>query len=278
LLVCWAYTFPWLAVDLKLVTARAAPARPAGDARRYTDLKYLEDIERSGFAIKREAVADGALVSVERAIAANHSSSASRERNGSLFGMRNLLEVIPEVRELASSSALQRFVVPVLGGSAAAVRGLYFDKTRAANWKLGWHQDKAIAVRGRVDVEGYGPWSVKAGVHHVFPPKGILRQMLTVRVHLDACDGATGALKVIPGSHDRVLESDSEFSSMADARGVVSCDVERGDVVIMRPLIGHASDKCARPSHRRIVHIEYAARELPKPLAWNEYVPFAAAV
>ena len=226
----------------------------------------------------RRAVDDGTLISIEDAITANHDSSVGRERNGSLFGMRNLLATIPEVRELASSKDLRRLVVPVLGRSAAAVRGLYFDKTPAANWKLGWHQDKAIAVRSRVDVDGYGPWSVKAGVHHVFPPKDILRQMLTLRVHLDACDATIGALKVIPGSHDRVVESESEFSSIADARGVVSCDVERGDVVIMRPLIGHASDKCENPNHRRVVHIEYASHDLPKPLVWNEYVPFATAV
>ena len=226
----------------------------------------------------RRAVDDETLISIENAITANHDSSVGRERNGSLFGMRNLLATIPEVRDLASSNRLQRLVVPVLGESAAAVRGLYFDKTRAANWRLGWHQDKAIAVRDRVDIEGYGPWSIKAGVHHVFPPKGILRQMLTLRVHLDACNSTTGALKVIPDSHDRVVESELEFSSIADTRGVVSCDVERGDVVIMRPLIGHASDKCERPDHRRIVHIEYAAQDLPKPLVWNECVPFAAAV
>jgi hypothetical protein len=54
-----------------------------------------------------------------------------------------------------------------------------------ANWKVAWHQDLTIAVRHRIEVPGFGPWSVKDGVPHVRSPIESLEQMLTVRLHLD---------------------------------------------------------------------------------------------
>lgn len=48
------------------------------------------------------------------------------------------------------------------------------------------------------------------------------------------------------------------------------CIAERGDVLAMRPLLLHASSPAASPQHRRVVHIEYAAAELPGDLEWHE--------
>lgn len=84
-------------------------------------------------------------------------------------GVRNLLDV-PEFRSLANSEAVRKLVAPVLGDGAFVVRGILFDKTDSANWKVPWHQDVTIAVTEQVEAEGFGPWSVKAGVLHVQPP------------------------------------------------------------------------------------------------------------
>jgi hypothetical protein len=46
--------------------------------------------------------------------------------------------------------------------------------------------------------------------------------------------------------------------------------VPAGGVVVMRPLILHASSPAVSPSHRRVVHLEYAAEDLPGGLAWHE--------
>ena len=118
-------------------------------------------------------------------------------------GMRNLFDV-PEMQELAQSQAVRKIVEAVLGPHAKAVRGTLFDKTSAANWKVPWHQDVTIAVSAPVDVEGYGPWSKKAGITHVQPPAEILERMVSVRIHLDDCPEANGALKVVPGSQVEV--------------------------------------------------------------------------
>ena len=46
--------------------------------------------------------------------------------------------------------------------------------------------------------------------------------------------------------------------------------VSEGDILAVRPLLLHMSRKSARPSHRRVIQIEYAASPLPLPLAWYE--------
>jgi hypothetical protein len=38
----------------------------------------------------------------------------------------------------------------------------------------------------------------------------------------------------------------------------------------MRPLLLHASSAASAPGHRRVIHIEYAAGNLPGGLAWAE--------
>ncbi|HEV7705601.1 MAG TPA: hypothetical protein VGO46_14990 [Gemmatimonadaceae bacterium] len=62
------------------------------------------------------------------------------------------------------------------------MRGILFDKSPDANWKVAWHQDLTIAVRRNRDVFGYDGWSVKDGITHVQPPARVLDQMLAVRM------------------------------------------------------------------------------------------------
>ena len=238
---------------------------------------YLQSLDTDGFSIQRNVLTAGQIQELTSGIDRVRFSPSGRLRHGELFGMRNLLRTLPSVRGLARSKPLRSLVTPVLGRRAVAVRGLFFDKTRAANWRLGWHQDKAIAVRRRVESPGYGPWSSKAGVPHVFPPASVLARMLTVRIHLDACDANNGALRVIPGTHDTPGLSERDFARLAESRGIRVCDVEAGDAVVMRPLLAHSSNKAERPAHRRVIHIEYADGPLSPPLEWYEVVELEAA-
>ena len=198
----------------------------------------------------------------------NVSTQAHRGR----AGLRNLLEIVPAARRLAAGRPIRDLVEPILGACAFAVRGILFDKTADANWLLRWHQDKAIPVKARHDVPGFGPWSVKAGVPHVYPPARVLEGMLTVRLHLDPCDAARGALQVLPGSHRFGLLDRETLKRLLAEREAIVCDAEAGDVLLMRPLLAHASGKRELPGHRRIVHLEFASEPLPAPLEWGEQV------
>jgi ectoine hydroxylase-related dioxygenase (phytanoyl-CoA dioxygenase family) len=184
-------------------------------------------------------------------------------------GIRNLFDAAPAARELASSDAVRAIAEVILGPHCFAVRALLFDKTTSANWKVVWHQDLTIAVRERATVAGFGPWSEKEGVVHVQPPIEFLERMLAVRVHLDDCGVDNGPVRVLPGSHRVGRLTGEAIDSWRDSRPAVNCLAERGAILAFRPLILHASSPAKVPGHRRVIHFEFAADELPAPLEWH---------
>jgi ectoine hydroxylase-related dioxygenase (phytanoyl-CoA dioxygenase family) len=160
-----------------------------------------------------------------------------------------------------------------LGLGASAVRGILFDKTPGATWKVVWHQDLTVAVRERREVEGFGPWSEKDGVPHVQPPTALLARMVAVRVHLDDCTTTNGPVRVIPGSHRTGRLSASDVDRWRATAPEVVCTVPRGGVLAFHSLLLHASSPALEPAHRRVIHVEYAGAgwaELPGGLAWHE--------
>lgn len=188
-------------------------------------------------------------------------------RHGGAYAIRHVLEVVPGLASLANLPEVRALVEPVLGPHAYPVRSILFDKTMRANWKVPWHQDLTIAVKKKVEVDGFGPWSVKAGVVHVQPPASILENMLAVRIHLDDCDKSNGPLRVIPRSH-RLGRLTTDQILGISAQPAIYCTVPAGGVILMRPLLVHASSACRDPRHRRVIHLEFACGELPAGLQW----------
>lgn len=184
------------------------------------------------------------------------------------YGLRNLLRNCSVVAQLADD--LKPFVSPVLGGDAFPVRGLFFDKIPGANWEVGWHQDLSVAVAERTETPGFSGWSVKQGVVHVQPPASVLENMLTLRLHLDDCDVDNGPLRVLRGSHRHGRLNDAQIDRLKDECEEVTCLAPAGGVLLMRPLLLHASSPAKMPRHRRVIHLEYAAQPLPSPLRWFE--------
>jgi ectoine hydroxylase-related dioxygenase (phytanoyl-CoA dioxygenase family) len=228
----------------------------------------LNDFTQNGFAIVPNVLAAEAIEVLQTALAQVHRNEAVKQRAGHAFGIRRLLEVVPVVRTFAESAALQSLIAPLIGKQARVVRGIFFDKSSVANWKVPWHQDVAIAVREKKEVAGFTAWSSKAGVMHVQPPVEILASIVTVRLHLDDTDETNGPLRVIPGSHQHGLLSDEMIQQWKTRQTAVTCCVPRGGALLMRPLLLHASSVATQPTHRRVLHLEYSAMDLPQGLAW----------
>ena len=218
-------------------------------------------IEELGFAIVPDVLDEREIVRLETAIGRDHMESGRG-------GLRNLLDRAPEVAALADSPTIRRLVEPVLGSSGVVARGILFDKTPDANWKVPWHQDLTIAVQCKIETQGYGPWTMKENVHHVQPPVEVIEKMLAVRIHLDDCGEENGPLKVIPGTHRVGRLSAGQIQSMQQTMPVERCDVKRGDAILMRPLLLHSSSAAESPAHRRVIHLEYASSDLPNGLRW----------
>lgn len=216
-------------------------------------------LERDGFEIVTKAVPESWL-----------------NRLGACFhrdfqNTRNALQEAA-IREFAGSQLIRSIVEPALGSECVAVRGILFNKSANSNWKVTWHQDCVISVKHRQEIEGWGPWSIKAGVPHVRPSVDILSEMLAVRVHLDDCPPENGALHVLPGSHSEGFISESDIVSL-DKHEERICAASRGDVLLMRPLLLHASSCATKPGARRVLHLEFASnRKLPDGVEWFDEV------
>jgi ectoine hydroxylase-related dioxygenase (phytanoyl-CoA dioxygenase family) len=94
--------------------------------------------------------------------------------------------------------------------------------------------------------------------------------MLTVRLSLDDCGPDNGPLNVLPGSHADGVLSPAQVEAWRHKSAPVPCLVPAGGAVLMRPLLLHASSAARLPGPRRVVHLEYAAGELPGGLEWEE--------
>ncbi|HEY6377367.1 MAG TPA: hypothetical protein VIX90_17740 [Edaphobacter sp.] len=110
----------------------------------------VERVEIDGFAMVPDVFDTARVRSLASALSENATATGGRG------GRRNLLDE-PAVRELGHSDKIRRLVTPILGEDAFVVRGILFDKTEGANWKVPWHQDLTIAVKTRVEVDGFGP-------------------------------------------------------------------------------------------------------------------------
>ena len=185
-------------------------------------------------------------------------------KNSRRFGVR---DVVYQSREL--ESLVTEYLLPMacryLHSRAFLVRSTLFDKPADSNWAVPWHQDVTIEVEERHEVEGFGPWSVKDGLISVQPPSSILSKMLTLRLHLDPTDEENGALLVDPGSH---LNGKLKIQEIVPSDPVV-CSCSAGEVLMMRPLLFHASNRSVSAKPRRVLHLDFAIEPLPKPLIWR---------
>jgi ectoine hydroxylase-related dioxygenase (phytanoyl-CoA dioxygenase family) len=181
-------------------------------------------------------------------------------------GVRHAM-ALPPVSALARRSEMVELARGVLGSQAFPFRATIFDKSPTANWLVVWHQDTALPLQMRVDVQGWGPWSVKDGISYAHAPATALAQVVALRVSLDDSTLDNGPLRVLPKTHTFGALTDDNIHDLALRIPAVSCIVPKGGILAMKPLIVHASSKSQTKLPRRVLHIQYAASEtIAKPL------------
>lgn len=224
-------------------------------------MTQLADLERHGFAVTPPCLDAARLGS----LAAEFDSLQQAHAAGDRDGLSRT-----SIRELAACPAIRALVEPVLGPSCFAVRATLFDKSPAANWLVAWHQDITVPLQRRAEIPGFGPWSEKQGMPFAQAPDALLAAMLAVRVHVDAATATNGALRVIPGSHLHGKLTPVAIAARTATVTPFTCLVPAGAALLMRPLLLHASSRSQFGEHRRVVHLEFAASELPPPLRWHD--------
>ena len=231
-------------------------------------------LDRDGFCLLEQAVPAKSIASLlaacSRAFDEDSQGVRARSSRGHVYAARNLIESIVEVTTVWQRDPLLSFLRQQLGTEFGLVRALFFDKPPDRTWALAWHKDTSVAVKDNSITSGsFSRPTTKAGVPHLIACDDVLKQMLTLRIHLDEVTDENGPLRVIRGSH---RSSDSEGESLD---GAVDIHAAAGDVLAMRPLISHCSgpSKPGTTRHRRILHLEFAASStLPDGVQWHDFV------
>jgi len=211
-------------------------------------------VDEHGFAIQLEVIEQREIEGLLDELGV---TAPPRSRAGIRHAMRH-----PGIASIARSAALLELAQETLGREALPFRATLFDKSPASNWLVAWHQDTALPLRERYETPGWGPWSVKEGVTYAHAPAEALAQILALRLHLDDSTAENGPLRVLPGTHHQGVLSDDEMRALASRVSAVECTVPCGGVLVMRPLVVHASSKSTSELPRRVLHIEYAAKKI----------------
>ena len=229
--------------------------------------KYKEQYLADGYTVIEDVFVDQEVEMILSEIASANTDDPAFRISNDVFAIRKFLNLVPRTKPHIFSTKLKELLAEMFGEDYFVVKSVYFDKPEKSNWFVAYHQDLTISVESKLNVDGYGPWTVKQNNYAVQPPLSILENNFTIRIHLDDTDKENGALKVIPGSHNKgVIRTNS------NGEGEIFCSVKKGAVMFMSPLLLHASKRTTNNQKRRVVHIEFSNQTLPNGLNWSEYL------
>ncbi|MFI5141829.1 MAG: phytanoyl-CoA dioxygenase family protein [Bacteroidia bacterium] len=232
------------------------------------------------FVIKRNQIdADGFTTidniytteEVEQLLLVINQADTSRQsfrKSTELFAVRQFLKEIPETTKLIFNGNLKPVIQQIFGNDYFVVKSIYFDKPEQSNWFVAYHQDLTISVDKKVELANYGLCTTKQNQFAVQPPIEILKNIFTIRIHLDDTDENNGALKVIPTSHLKEIYRPETIDWTKETE--ITCKVKRGGLMIMKPLLLHSSSRTTNNNKRRVIHIEFSNSDLPAPINWAE--------
>lgn len=230
-----------------------------------------QQIQEAGFAVIPHVYTQGEVKSLLSLIQSVDTSAATFRKSDDLFAIRQCIKEVSGLPDILFNRNLRSMVTQVFGDGYFVAKSIYFDKPAQSNWFVAWHQDLTISVDKKQDIDGFGPWTVKQQQFAVQPPLPVLQNNFTIRIHLDAATFENGALKVIPGSHNKGVYRPETIDWTTERETI--CEVPAGGIMIMKPLLLHASGRTTNQQQRRVLHIEFGKDELPAPLQWAEYYP-----
>ncbi|AXB56609.1 phytanoyl-CoA dioxygenase family protein [Flavobacterium fluviale] len=198
----------------------------------------------------------------------NDSENATFRKSQDLFAIRQFHKEIPEILDFVFNKNLKEIIESNFGKGYFITKSIYFDKPEKSNWFVAYHQDLTISVDKKIEVENFENWTLKQNQFAVQPPKEILEDNFTIRIHIDKTTKDNGALKVINNSHSKGILRIENLNFETEKETI--CEVEKGGIMIMKPLLFHASNKTTNNERRRVIHIEFSKQQLPEGLDWSE--------
>ena len=229
---------------------------------------YKKELDQKGFAIIDAVFSDNEVAAINSFIETKKDSFSSEKKSKDIFAIRQIFTAFPGIKKEVFNSNIKSIINTIFGSGYFIIKGLYFDKPSLSNWFVAYHQDLSVSVSNKSNSAAYKGWTIKDNQFGVQPPGDILENIYTIRIHLDDCTAQNGALHVIPGSHKKGVYKSQEADRSKEAE--VICEVPKGGIMLMRPLLLHASYKSTVPASRRVLHLEFCNTELPESIYWAE--------
>lgn len=237
------------------------------------NLHYRKNtIAENGFTVINRIFSDAEIQTIGKVIENIDTSKETFRKSEDLFAIRQFLKEVPGIHDLIFNEKMKNVIREIFGDRYFVVKSIYFDKPETSNWYVAYHQDLTISVDQKMQLEGFGPWTTKQNQFAVQPPLDILQNIYTIRIHLDDTDENNGALKVVPGSHAKGIYRPETIDWTIETETL--CQVDKGGIMIMKPLLLHGSNRTTNGKRRRVIHIEFSDRELPAGLNWSERIEF----
>lgn len=230
-------------------------------------------LKENGFALIEDVFTPDEVNGLIEIIDAANAANPNFRMSGGLFAIRQFLKEVPAIVPAVFTARLQQIINRLFGDGWFVVKSIYFDKPGTSNWFVAYHQDLTISVKEKHETEGFVNWTVKQHQYAVQPPAAVLEDNFTLRIHLDDTNEQNGALKVIAGSHNQGIITLSTYDFSAAHETV--CNLKKGGLMIMRPLLLHASGRTVNNKQRRVIHIECSKAALPQLLQWSERMEVA---
>ncbi len=233
-----------------------------------TGQSIKENILSQGFAIIDNVYVEEEIIDLLVTISQADPSGPTFRMSNDLFAIRQFFKEVPSSINKVFTQKLRDIISENFGDEYFVVKSIYFDKPENSNWFVSYHQDLTISVDKKLNIEGYGPWTTKHNQFAVQPPLSILQDNFTIRIHLDNTNQENGALKVVPTSHLKGIYRQETIDWSIETEK--TCEVKKGGVMIMKPLLLHSSGRTTNSEKRRVLHIEFSRSPLPENLNWAE--------
>lgn len=230
--------------------------------------RHKKEIFENGFTVINNIFSTEQIQEISAMIESADSANSTFRRSTDLFAIRQFLKGIPKIQKIIIVDKVKNLIAELFGQNYFITKSIYFDKPAESNWFVAYHQDLTISVDKKLEIENFGPWTVKQNQFAVQPPFAFLQNNFTIRIHLDDADENNGALRVIPKSHLKGVQRTTAINKEKE----VTCNTLSGGIMIMRPLLLHSSSRTTNNSRRRVVHIEFSDQELNNGLSWSERI------
>jgi ectoine hydroxylase-related dioxygenase (phytanoyl-CoA dioxygenase family) len=232
-------------------------------------MNLSKEFSEQGFHVVNNVYNNEEVVAISNFINNLDTTNPIFRKTNDLFAIRQFVKEFPEIKKLLFNEKLKEIIKSIGGADYFIVKSIYFDKPEKSNWFVSYHQDLTISVDKKIEIENFSNWTTKHNQFAVQPTSDILENIFTIRIHLDDTNEENGALKVLEKSHSKAINRIDNLDFINEKE--VFCNVKSGGIMLMKPLLFHASNKTTNDKNRRVIHIEFSNKELPKNLQWSEF-------